>query len=371
MLSIKSALKRWTRRWYRRRIGGKTSERTVRHERVTVMLVPSAAWGKPLQFQTTKSTLLAILSLGAVSFVLVIVGTIYLTVSVVFGPGKRPPQRDKVEHQTEIAALKEENRQLKADLREQIEQTRQRIARVNRLISKISAFTGLPLEVPTTSTAVLTSESAQIVHPETLGRGGPLSPLLSVQTDDLLGHGSRSYEKAREILLFDLDSIVVRLERVARHFAEQEALLATTPLVNPVSGDSVFTDRFGKRLHPLYRRTDFHSGLDISAPYGTRIIAPADGKVTYAGYDKSKGATLTVDHGAGLYLHDGVPSKRPFKTRYFHCAKVLVKTGTKVKRGDVIALVGSSGTSTGNHCHYEVLVDDNFVDPEYFILNGQ
>jgi len=344
----------------------------VHHQRLTVMLVPTAAWGKPLQFQTTKRTILTLMAVGAISFVLVIVGSVYLALSAIWKEERvvsTPPPA--IEQQTEVASLKEENRQLKNELREQIEQTRQRITRVNRLIGRISAFTGLPLDAPTTSTAIVTTDSAQMVSPETLGRGGPFSPLPTVQTTDLLGHGSRSYAQAREVLLFELDSILTRLDRAARHLGEQQSLLATTPLICPVQGDYIFTDHFGKRLHPLYRRTDFHTGLDISAPYQTPIVAPADGKVTYAGYDKAKGATLTIDHGAGLYPRDGVPSKRLFKTRYFHCAKVLVKAGATVKRGDVIALVGSSGTSTGNHCHYEVLVDDSLVDPEYFILNGQ
>jgi murein DD-endopeptidase MepM/ murein hydrolase activator NlpD len=342
------------------------------HQRVTVMLVPSAAWGKPLQFQTTKRTILAVMALGAISLLLVIVGSVYLIASGAFRHHDEGPSwRSTVEQQTEIANLKEENRQLKVDLKEQIEQTRQRITRVNRLIGKISAFTGLPLDVPTSSTVAMTSDSAQVVQPARYGRGGPLSGLPRVETDSLLGRGNRSYANARDILVFELDSIVTRLEHVARHFSDQEILLATTPLICPVASDHVFTDHFGKRLHPLYRREDFHTGLDISAARGTPIVAPADGKVTYSGYDKSQGVTLTLDHGMGLFPRDGVPTKRHFKTCYFHCAKVLVKTGAKVKRGDVIALVGSTGTSTGNHCHYEVLVDDNLIDPEYFILNGQ
>jgi murein DD-endopeptidase MepM/ murein hydrolase activator NlpD len=371
MLNVRPVLKRWIRRLRRHRKAAQVEEGAVRHERVTVMLVPSAAWGKPLQFQTTKRAILALMAVGAISFILVVIGTIYLAGSAIFGQHEVASSRNAIEQQSEMAALKEENRQLKADLREQIEQTQQRIARVKRLISKISSFTGLPLDVPTSSTVVLTTDSAQIAQPETLGRGGPVSVLPKVETDDLLGHGSRSYANARDILLFELDMLLVQLERAARHFGDQEALLATTPLICPVLGERVFTDHFGKRLHPLYRREDFHTGLDISASHGTPIVAPADGKVTYAGYDKSKGATLTIDHGMGLSPRDGVPSKRHFKTRYFHCAKVLVKTGAKVKRGDVIALVGSTGTSTGNHCHYEVLVDDNLIDPEYFILNGQ
>jgi len=346
--------------------------KNIRREHVTVMLVPSAAWGKPLQFQTTKRLLLTLIIVGAVSVFLVVIGSFYLAGWAIWGRGTEVyPWVNVLENQTELSTLREENRQLKTELNQQIEETRQRIAKVNRLIGRISAFTGLPLEVPTSSTVALTTSSAELMRPGELGRGGPLTPLPSdVPLSDLAGHGQRSYATVRQIQLFELDSAVVRLERAARHFGDQEQLLVTTPLICPVQGEYAFTDRFGKRVHPLFRRTDFHEGLDISAPRGTPIVAPADGKVTYAGSDKTKGLTLTIDHGNGLYPRDGVPGQRHFKTRYFHCSRILVKTGAKVKRGDVIALVGTSGVSTGNHCHYEVLVDDHLVDPEYLILNS-
>jgi len=372
MLIFRSALMRltnWLRRGRRSFLGG---EGLARSQRLTVMLVPSTARGKPLQFQTTKRTLLTVLSIVGVSTVLGFAGTVYLLRSALKARRAAPAWVGTLNQQTEISSLREENRQLKGALKAQIDETRQRITKVNHLIGRISAFTGLPLEAPTSATVALTSGSAELMRPEPLGRGGPLSPEpRGLVTEDLVGHGLRGYVNARDMQVYELDSIITRLDRTARHFGDQETLLATTPLICPVQGEYVFTDRFGKRIHPLYRRVDFHSGLDISAPYRTPIVAPADGKVTYSGYDKAKGMTLTIDHGVGLYPRDGVPSKGRFQTRYFHCARVLVKTGTKVKRGDVIALVGSSGTSTGNHCHYEVMVDNHLVDPEYLILNGQ
>lgn len=336
------------------------------------MLVPSAPWGKPLHFQTTKRTILTVVGVAVLAVALVIGGSVYTIGSTLFGGGdSTDSRRNTVEQRTEIAGLKEENRHLKTELDAQIEQTRQRIIQVNRLISRISTFTGLPLVDEPATTVAVTTDSAHLEPANGLGRGGPLSYSPEALAADLLGHGYGSYAKAREILLFDLDSVVVQLERGVRHLRDQEELLANTPLICPVQGEYRFTDRFGGRMHPLYRREHFHAALDIAAPHGKPIIAPADGTVTYAGYDKAKGRTLTIDHGTGLYPRDGVPSKRHFKTRYCHCARILVKKGSKVKRGDVIALVGSTGTSTGNHLHYEVRVDGRPVDPEYFILNGQ
>lgn len=339
-------------------------------DRVTIMLVPSAAEGKPIQFQANKRMLLAVMGVGAASILIVAIGLVVAVVSVLSSFGKHDlDRRSVVEEQTEMAALRRENQQLKKALRLQIERTQDRIAEVNRLISRISAFTGLPLDLPSTTT--VTTDSAALDVGRKFGRGGPLSLSAASIIADYLGHGPRSYAKALESQLFELDSLIVRLERAGQHFEEQQRLLATTPLICPVKGDYVFTDRFGERIHPLYHRKDFHKGLDIAAPYRTPIIAPADGKVVFAGYDKSRGLTLTIDHGVGLYARDGMPTKRHFVTRYFHCSKILVRKGVRVRRGDVIALVGSTGTSTGNHVHYEVLVDGEPVDPEMFILDAR
>ncbi len=371
MWNIEAILKRLTSHWTKRRKAAGRTDVGGHRDRITVMLVPSAAWGKPLQFQTSKRVILATLIIGAASALLVAVGSLYLLGRVIFSRGEVAPWVRAIEQQHELAALREENRQLKADLDAQIEETRQRIARVNRLLNKLSGFTGLPLDIPTSSPLAATSESVRLL-PGLSGRGGPLFGLDEALVDDVLARsGQRAYRHVREMQVFALDATTVRLDRAVQLLSAQHALLATTPLICPVQGEYTFTDRFGKRIHPLYRRVDFHSGLDISAVRGTPIIAPADGKVQSAAHDKAKGLTLTLDHGLGLFPKDGVPTIRGFKTRYFHCSRILVKTGARVRRGDVIALVGSTGISTGSHCHYEVLVDDVPVDPEYLILDAR
>ena len=336
------------------------------------MLVPAAARGRPLQFHTTKRTLLVLISLGVGGLIVSVPAVIYIIGSAIAqrGKGELVGRADLVELSTTNDSLREENRMLHAALKAQVRQTEERIGQVNRLIGKISELTGLPLEAPATTTTVLTSGSVQSSRPDNLGRGGPLVQSLLSDPSALLGHGARGYRRIREIQIYQLDSVVYRLDRAARHFGEQRELLKTTPLICPVQGEYIITDPFGNRIHPLYGRKDFHYGVDLAAAHGTPIIVPADGVVTDAGYEKSKGRTLTIDHGMGLFSRDGVPSKRRFRTRYYHCSKVLVKKGARVKRGDVVALVGSTGTSTGNHLHYEVLVDGTPVDPEFFILNG-
>ncbi|MBM3333605.1 M23 family metallopeptidase, partial [Candidatus Sumerlaeota bacterium] len=254
-------------------------------------------------------------------------------------------------------------------LNQQIELTRQRISRANELIKRISSFTGMDFDGSASGGTSDTSKSATS-QPDKLGRGGPLLPIeAGLSYIAVTSSRERNYDEARGLQVIQLDSVIGRLERAADHFDRQQRLLATTPLICPVRGDYTFSDRFGGRYHPVYRRRDFHTGLDVSASRGTAIVAPADGTVTTAHYDSAKGLTLTIDHGIGLFPHGSVLAERAFKTRYFHCSKLFVRKGSKVERGELIALVGSTGVSTGSHLHYEVLVNDQPVDPQFFILD--
>ncbi len=129
---------------------------------------------------------------------------------------------------------------------------------------------------------------------------------------------------------------------------------ARTPSIKPVVGHIV--SFLGNRIHPITGLIHLHRGIDILAPRGTPIFAPADGVVTYAGTRGGYGITCFVDHGYG------------YQTRYGHCSKLHVKVGDEVKRGQIIAEVGSTGMSTGSHLHYEVLVDSSVTDPMAYIF---
>jgi len=138
--------------------------------------------------------------------------------------------------------------------------------------------------------------------------------------------------------------------------AEQklEAFLETIPTLWPVKGGRI-TDEFGYRKDPFTRRTRFHAGLDIGADMGSDIVASAGGKVIMAEYTRGYGRAVKIDHGRGLV------------TLYGHASKLLVKAGDTVKKGDVIAKVGSSGRSTGPHLHFEVLLYNTAVDPLQYL----
>lgn len=135
---------------------------------------------------------------------------------------------------------------------------------------------------------------------------------------------------------------------------ERESLLAATPSIRPVKG--WYTSRFGYRLSPWTGRPIMHNGIDIAAAPGTPVFAPADGIVSFAGYDAGYGNLVSIDHGYGVV------------TRFGHNSQIFVKVGQKVRRRDIISGVGTTGRSTGPHLHYEVRVNNVPVDPMNYIL---
>src|SRR5262245_61876816 len=137
-------------------------------------------------------------------------------------------------------------------------------------------------------------------------------------------------------------------------FQKQALILASTPSIYPVRG--LLGNGFGWRRDPFTGMRDFHQGLDIVAPVGTKVVAPADGIITRAGPSGGFGLSIFVSHGYGVV------------TRYGHLSNLVARVGQRVRRGDVIATTGSTGRSTGPHLHYEVLVYQKNVDPLRYIL---
>ena len=140
----------------------------------------------------------------------------------------------------------------------------------------------------------------------------------------------------------------------------KEQLLACTPAIQPVSNKDLsrIASGFGYRVDPVYKTTRFHAGLDFAAPQGTPIYATADGRIETAGNTgNGYGVHVVIDHGFG------------YETLYGHMVRVKVRSGQKIKRGEIIGWVGSTGKSTGPHCHYEVHKNGTHVDPVYFFYN--
>lgn len=141
---------------------------------------------------------------------------------------------------------------------------------------------------------------------------------------------------------------------------DKEKLLARTPAIQPVSNKDLtrIASGFGYRIDPIYKTTKMHAGIDFTAPQGTPIYATADGTVTTAGnVGNGFGNHVVISHGYG------------YETLYGHMVRVKARNGQQVKRGEVIGWVGSSGKSTGPHCHYEVHKGNTKLDPVYFFYN--
>src|SRR5258708_8859341 len=140
----------------------------------------------------------------------------------------------------------------------------------------------------------------------------------------------------------------------------KEQLLACTTAIQPVSNKDLkrIASGFGYRIDPVYKTTKFHAGLDFAAPQGTPIYATANGTVeTAANTGNGYGNHVVINNGYG------------YGTLYGHMFRVKVKAGEKVKRGEIIGWVGSTGKSTGPHCHYEVHRNGDPVDPVYYFYN--
>jgi murein DD-endopeptidase MepM/ murein hydrolase activator NlpD len=149
-------------------------------------------------------------------------------------------------------------------------------------------------------------------------------------------------------------------DEIAGFIKNKEVLLACTPAIQPVSNKDLnrIASGFGYRIDPVYKTVKMHAGLDFAAPQGTPIYATANGAVVTAGNTgNGYGNHVVINHGYG------------YETLYGHMVRVKVRSGQRVKRGEIIGWVGSTGKSTGPHCHYEVHKNGTPVDPVYFFYN--
>jgi len=183
--------------------------------------------------------------------------------------------------------------------------------------------------------------------------GGP-PPSPRNNTGPALLPGSHVPEDTFGVLKHLLYSLEGRLRTVQAGVEQRQALAAATPTLWPAQG--WLTDVFGRRNDPLTGEDAFHTGLDISAERGQPVYATADGTVRATGPAGAYGNMITIDHGYGL------------ATRYAHLQAFRARPGDTVSRGDVIGVVGSTGRSTGDHVHYEVLANGQTLNPLRFLL---
>jgi murein DD-endopeptidase MepM/ murein hydrolase activator NlpD len=224
----------------------------------------------------------------------------------------------------------------------QVDQFKSQIDRMRELDYKLRLITDLEVDRPT---------------PAQYGIGGGMDPR---------GDGLKDADLAKLDLIALLDKDLARLEKMAQYqeesfnnlkafLADQKDLIERSPYRWPVRG--FLSSTFGPRVDPFTGQQRMHEAIDIVAPKGTPVKAPADGIVTFSGSDPTFGNMLVIDHGYGVI------------TRYGHNDSILVREGQRVKRGDTICTVGMSGRSTGPHLHYEIRINDVAINPLNMIIN--
>jgi murein DD-endopeptidase MepM/ murein hydrolase activator NlpD len=168
-------------------------------------------------------------------------------------------------------------------------------------------------------------------------------------------------------LVTQLNQLTTRIAFQEKSFGDinemiknKEKLLAAIPAIQPISNKDLnrIASGFGTRIDPVYKVTKFHAGLDFTAPQGTPIYATADGRIKESNYNETGyGNHVVINHGYG------------YETLYGHMVRIKARGGQSVKRGEIIGWVGSTGKSTGPHCHYEVHKNGQPVDPVYYFYN--
>lgn len=243
---------------------------------------------------------------------------------------------------------------------EQLERENVRLANeLNVLHGRMGALTDTMAALELRDTQLRLLANVDPIDPQVhaVGIGGPLpsEPAPAPET---------ALEGRAAGVRVDLNALIRRANLLSASFKEAgDSLaihadrLAATPSIMPTAG--WLTSAFSRmREHPILHVARAHEGLDVSAPMGTPIEAPANGTVIQSGWEAGYGNVVTIDHGFGIV------------TKFAHASRLLVRVGQKVERGDRIAQVGNTGLSTGPHLHYEVHVNGRPVDPRRYILPG-
>jgi murein DD-endopeptidase MepM/ murein hydrolase activator NlpD len=299
------------------------------NRRWTLVLVPHGA--EPSRIVEVSYGVLRVAASAAAGFLVLVLLAGYATVS----------------HTTDLsrtARLQQENKSLAREIGE--------------LNGRLSTLADTLTRISQRDARIRMLANLEPIDPQVLaaGIGGPAG-VTSMGLAGMTGITRRSAE-----VRIDLSALIRRANLLASSFKEaadslayHSARLAATPSIMPTQGwlSSAFSSM---RAHPILHIARPHEGIDVTAPMGSPIEAPAAGVVRDAGWESGYGNTVTIDHGFGI------------ETKFAHASKLLVHIGQRVSRGQRIALVGNSGLATGPHLHYEVHVKGRPVDPLKYVL---
>lgn len=201
-----------------------------------------------------------------------------------------------------------------------------------------------------------TKKEIIINSPDKLGEGGPslnqaalVMNLVRAPQEVSIVDYKQHFDLIRQKVKEQLESY----NEIIDYIKLQKELYKYTPLIWPCYGRVV--SPFGWRIHPVYGEPHFHTGIDIANNIGTPIHATADGTVKYTGWQEGYGKVVVLEHKFG------------YSTVYGHLSTIKVKPGQKISRGEVVGLMGDTGTSTGPHLHYEVWKDSRICNPVKFV----
>jgi murein DD-endopeptidase MepM/ murein hydrolase activator NlpD len=265
--------------------------------------------------------------------VIVLLFTSFFSLSTFFG--------DRVT-KAEIDKLRQENRQLAV----KYEKLRMAVADAS---GKIETLVKKEINIRTQFN--IPDISAQ---ERELGTGGPIpAGLMAMTPTEQTAYATEAQvDRLLKLSQFQYD----RFSEVETSLGKLRDRLDHTPSIWPARGNK--SRGFGFQYDPFTGTPQMHKGIDLAGPTGTPVVSTARGQVSYAGYDAGGlGNLVVIDHGYG------------FLTRYGHLSKILVRVGQSVSRGDLIALSGSTGYSTGPHVHYEVWRNGSALDPMQYIID--
>jgi len=181
---------------------------------------------------------------------------------------------------------------------------------------------------------------------------------IHMQAAPLDTHWRRWKNDSAERIELKIQKLIANYETFNRLIIKQNEIEKFTPNIVPVDiNNPRVTSNFGWRKNPLTHKSEFHSGIDMIGPAGTRIVAPADGMIITCGYDKWLGKYMVLQHTPEI------------KTIFGHLKKVLLPEGKTVMRGQPIAVMGNTGMSTSRHLHYTITLNGRAIDPMQFILD--
>jgi murein DD-endopeptidase MepM/ murein hydrolase activator NlpD len=239
-----------------------------------------------------------------------------------------------------------QQKRLLAEYEESIQRLRETVKNFDNYAKKLNVMAGLRSPEVMEELGIGNGDTTGI---EAIDPGGGPSIAPTGQTVSL--------QEARA-LAQKAEDVGKNLDVLASYFESQRIRLASTPTIWPTIG--WVSSPFAFRIDPFTGKRQFHYGIDIATNFGNPVVATADGIVISLGNDaKMEGKNIIISHGNGLTTH------------YLHLSKFLVKSGQKVKRGDVIGLVGKTGKALGPHLHYEVRINNKPTNPYNYILEEE